>query len=112
RCPRMQRGWRPFSTSMAIAATVGSCSTPATKSCPSPAGWWPRRGGGCCEEEAHRGSLAARGDQQGVGAGEEHPSRPSEHAAPVVGAAAAGGGAGGDLRADGGRSLGEGGSLP
>ena len=33
---------------------------------------------------------------------EIHPPRPSEHAAPVVGAAAAGGGAGGDLCADGG----------
>jgi predicted HTH transcriptional regulator len=37
---------------------------------------------------------------------EVDPPRAPEHAAPVVGAAAAGGGAGGDLRADGGRSVG------
>ena len=38
-------------------------------------------------------------------AGKVDPPRAPEHAAPVVGAAAAGGGAGGDLRADGGRSV-------
>ena len=57
-------------------------------------------------QETHRSRAAARGDQQGLGAGEVDPARASEHAAPVVGAAAAGGGAGGDLRADGGRPLG------
>ena len=58
------------------------------------------------EEEAHRSRPAARGHQQGLGAGEVDPPRAPEHAAPVVGAAAAGGGAGGDLRADGGRPVG------
>ena len=47
-----------------------------------------------------------------VGAGEVDPPRASEHAASVVGAAAAGGGTGGDLRADGGRSVGASGHFP
>ena len=45
-------------------------------------------------------------------AGEVDPARAPVHAAPVVGAAAAGGGAGGDLRADGGRSVGASGHVP
>ena len=56
-------------------------------------------------QEAHRSRAAARGDQQGLGAGEVDPARAPEHAASLVGAAAAGGGAGGDLRADGGRPV-------
>jgi hypothetical protein len=41
------------------------------------------------EAQAHRGRPAARGDQRRVGAREEHPPRPSEHASPVVGPPAA-----------------------
>ena len=59
-----------------------------------------------CAQEAHRSRAPAGGDQHGLGAGEVDPARAPVHAAPVVGAAAVGGGAGGDLRADGGRSVG------
>src|SRR5436305_1990779 len=64
------------------------------------------------QEEADRSRLAARGHQQGLRAGEVNPPRAPEHAAPMVGATAPGGGAGGDLCADGGRSLGLRGGAP
>ena len=50
-------------------------------------------------------ASAPRRHQRRVGAGEVDPARAPQHPAPVVGAPAPGRGAGGDLRADGGRSL-------
>ena len=57
-------------------------------------------------KQTHRGRPAPRRHQRGVGAGEVDPARAPEHPASLVGPPAAGRGAGGDLRADGGRSLG------
>ena len=65
-----------------------------------------RRRGRHLPQKAHRGRPAPRRHQRRVGAGEVDPARAPEHPASLVGAPAPGRGAVGDLRADGGRSLG------
>ena len=68
--------------------------------------------GGHDEEEADRGRAAARGDQRRGGAREVDPPRPPLDLASLVGAPAARRGARGDLRPDGGRSLGRARGVP